>query len=162
MVCTRSTVISPSATQWNFTEHRVVSQFQSQGCICNKNTQCFTRTVTHVSLKYLYFDGIRVEFEGPSTNNITIEGCVFFSSQNPGTASNAWKKQLKMVNLTQGRLTNNVFMRDSHAYGVAISFAHTVNVTLDNNLCGLKLSQDMHWLSAQVEPKGYWSGKKIN
>ena len=43
--------------------------------------------VTHVSLKYLYFDGIRVEFEGRSTNNITIEGCVFFSSQNPRTAT---------------------------------------------------------------------------
>ena len=116
--------------------------------------------VTHVSLKYLYFDGIRVEFEGRSTNNITIEGCVFFSSQNPGTASNAWKKQLKMVNLRQGRVTKNVFMRDSHAYGVAISFAHTVNVTLDNNLCGLKLSQDMLWLSDEVEPKRYWSGQK--
>ena len=35
-----------------------------------------------------------------------------------------------MVNLRQGRVTKNVFMRDSHAYGVAISFAHTVNVTL--------------------------------
>ena len=30
--------------------------------------------VTHVSLKYLYLDGIRVEFEGRSTNNITIRG----------------------------------------------------------------------------------------
>lgn len=47
-------------------------------------------------------------------------------------------------------------MRDSHAYGVATSFAHTVNVTLDNNLCDLKLSQDMLWLSDQVEPKRYW------
>ena len=28
---------------------------------------------THVSIKYLYFDGIRVEFEGRSTNNITID-----------------------------------------------------------------------------------------
>ena len=36
--------------------------------------------VTHVSLKYLYFDGIHVEIAGRSTNNITIEGCVFFSS----------------------------------------------------------------------------------
>ena len=49
---------------------------------------------------------------------------------------------------------------EANAYGVAISFAHTVNVTLDNNLCGLKLSQDMHWLSDQVEPKRYWSGQK--
>ena len=30
--------------------------------------------VTHVSIKYLYLDGIRVEFEGRSTNNITIRG----------------------------------------------------------------------------------------
>ena len=65
-----------------------------------------------------------------------------------------------MVNLRQGRVTKNVFMCDSHAYGVAISFAHTMNVTLDNNLCDLKLSQDMLWLSDQVEPKRYWSGPK--
>ena len=65
-----------------------------------------------------------------------------------------------MVNLRQGHVTKNAFMRDSHAYGVAISFAHTVNVTLDNNLCDLKLSQDMLWLSDQVEPKRYWLGSK--
>ena len=103
-------MISPSPTLWNFTEHRVVSQLWY--IIHNASP------VTHVSLKYLYFDGIHVEIEGRSTNNITIEGCVFFSSQNPGTANNAWKKQLKMVNLRQGRVTKNVFTRDSHAYGV--------------------------------------------
>ena len=46
-------------------------------------------------------------------------------------------------------------MRDLHAYGVAIRFAHTVNVTLAYNLCGLTLSQDMSWLS-----KGHWSIQK--
>ena len=116
--------------------------------------------VTNVVLRYLYFDGILVEFKGRSINNITIEGCIFFSSQSPGNANNAEKKQLKMVDVRQGRVFRNVFMRDSHAYGVAISFTRTVDVMLYKNLCGLKLSQDMHWLSNQVEPIGFYSSQK--
>ena len=120
--------------------------------------------VTNVLLKYLYFDGILVEFEGRSTNNITIEGCVFFSSQSPANATFAERnQQLKMVSLAQGTVSKNVFMRDLHAYGVAIRFVHTVHVALRHNLCGLKLSQYMSWLSSQVEPQGHWgeSKKKI-
>ena len=117
--------------------------------------------VTNVLLKYLYFDGILVEFEGRSTNNITIEGCVFFSSQSPANATFAESnQQLKMVDLTQGHVSQNVFMRDSHAYGIAIRFARTVHATLTYNLCGLKLSQYMSWLSNQLEPKGYWGSQK--
>lgn len=116
--------------------------------------------VTNVVLRYLYFDGILVEFKGQSINNITIEGCIFFSSQSPGNSRNAEEKQLKMVDLRQGRVFNNVFMRDSHAYGVAISFTRTVDVMLYGNLCGLKLSQDMHWMSNQVEPIAFFSSQK--
>lgn len=116
--------------------------------------------VANVILRYLYFDGILVEFKGQSINNITIEGCIFFSSQSPGNARNAEKKQLKMVDLRQGRVFNNVFMRDSHAYGVAIGFTRTVDVMLYRNLCGLKLSQDMPWLSNQVEPIEFFSSQK--
>ena len=116
--------------------------------------------VTNVILRNLYFDGILVEFKGHSINNITIEGCIFFSSRSPGNANNAEKKQLKMVDVRQGRVFRNVFMRDSHAYGVAISFTRTVDVMLYNNLCGLKLSQDMHWLSNQIEPIVFFSSQK--
>ena len=117
--------------------------------------------VTNVVLRNLYFDGILVEFKGQSINNITIEGCMFFSSQSPGNASNAEKnKQLKMVDLRQGRVLRNVFMRDSHAYGVALSFTRTVDVMLYNNLCGLKLSQDMHWLSNPVGLLVFFSRQK--
>ena len=79
------------------------------------------KPVKHVSLKYLYFDGIRVEFDGAtkgssSTSNITIESCVFFSSGSaiPGDGK---RRQLVMMNLENSGVYKNVFLRDSGAYG---------------------------------------------
>ena len=121
------------------------------------------KPVKHVSLKYLYFDGIRVEFDGAtkgpsSTSNITIESCVFFSSGSaiPGDGK---RRQLVMMNLENSGVYKNVFLRDSGAYGVASRYASTLGVEVTGNVCGLDLNS-LDWLSSQIEPVNHWRTQK--
>ncbi|KAL9950587.1 hypothetical protein ACROYT_G043107 [Oculina patagonica] len=111
--------------------------------------------VRDVLLRYLYFDGIRVVFNGgnqgsSTTKNVKIERCVFFSSRRP-SVSNGQKRQLEMKKLGRSYVSENVFLRDSDAYGVASSFSKTQNVRVLNNICGLELSK-LDWLSSEVTP----------
>ncbi|XP_022789599.1 uncharacterized protein LOC111329230 isoform X2 [Stylophora pistillata] len=119
--------------------------------------------VRSILLIYLYFDGIRVVFEGDnqgpsSTSNITIESCVFFSSAS-ASQSNGRKRQFEMIELENSGVYKNVFLRDSGAYGVASSFRSTVNVSVIGNVCGLELSK-LDWLSSKVEPVSHWRDQK--
>ncbi|XP_078372201.1 uncharacterized protein LOC144655897 [Oculina patagonica] len=119
--------------------------------------------VRNVLLMYLYFDGIRLVFDGgnqgsSSTSNITIEGCVFFSSRRP-SVSNGQKRQLEMIKLGASGVYRNVFLRDSDAYGVASSFSRSKNVSVMDNICGLELSK-LDWLSSEVKLHPFWRGQK--
>ncbi|XP_078353504.1 uncharacterized protein LOC144638181 isoform X2 [Oculina patagonica] len=119
--------------------------------------------VRNVSLMYLYFDGIRVVFDGgrqgpSSTRYITIEGCVFFSSRRP-SVSNGKERQLEMREVGTSGVFLNVFLRDSGAYGVASSFSKTENVSVTDNVCGLELSK-IDWLSSEVSPVSHWRDQK--
>lgn len=119
--------------------------------------------VRSVSLGYLYFDGIRVVFDGgnqgpSSTSDITIERCVFFSSR-PPSVINGEKRQLKMIKLGTSDVFENAFLRDSDAYGVASSFSKTQNVRVTHNVCGLELSK-LDWLSSEVKLGSHWRDQK--
>ncbi|PFX28170.1 hypothetical protein AWC38_SpisGene7067 [Stylophora pistillata] len=72
-----------------------------------------TSPVKFVSLKYLYFNRILVEFNGgtqesSATNDITIESCVFFSSSSPSSIEEI-DLQLDMQMLGNSSVYRNVF-----------------------------------------------------
>lgn len=119
--------------------------------------------VKSVLFNNVYFDGIRVKFDGevhgPSaTSNITIKSCIFFSSGSP-TPRNAKRQQLKMVDLGSSNVYRSIFLRDSNAYGVASKFTRTVGVDVRENIFGLDLSKG-GWLATKVEPVWYWRDRK--
>ena len=119
--------------------------------------------VKSVALKNLFFDGVRVDFDGgakgpSSTDNITVERCVFFSTARP-TPSNVRKPQLRLARLENGGVYMCVFLRDSNAFGVASRFNRTVSVEVKDNLCGLDLS-NIDWLTSQIKPEYDWRDQK--
>ena len=119
--------------------------------------------VKSVALENLFFDGVRVDFDGrakgpSSTNNITVESCVFFSTARP-TPSNAQKPQLRLARLENGAVYMCVFLRDSNAFGVASRFSRTVSVEVNDNLCGLDLTK-IDWLTTQIKPAYDWRDQK--
>ena len=123
--------------------------------------------VKSVSLNNVYFDGIRVNFDGgvnrevpgpTAMSNVTINSCVFFSSGRP-TPRNAEREQLEMMDLRNSNVYRNIFLRDSNAYGVASKFIFTVGVEVRENICGLDLGK-IGWLATKVEPAWYWRDQK--
>ena len=125
------------------------------------NTINNTSPVKSVALNYLYLDGILVDFDGgaqgpSSTNNIKVERCVFFST---ARTSNASKPQLRLARLDNGGVYMCVFLRDSNAFGLASRFSRTVSVEVNDNLCGLDLS-NIDWLTTQIKPAYVWRDQK--
>ena len=58
--------------------------------------------VRSVALNYLYFDGIRLHFEGSanrssSASTITVDSCVFFSSRSPSMTSSIQNERASTV-----------------------------------------------------------------
>ena len=111
-----------------------------------------------VALKYLFFDGIRVQFIGRRRlmkHGMSISHCVFFASQSPPTGAVLIPQvRFKYVSDSHPALSYSVFLRDFAGFGVASQFRESENYEIRKNIFGLDLGKTDWMGNVWTDP--YW------